>query len=264
MRADDFTMKTKRLLAYRVGHLCSNPKCRAATSGPCLAPDKIVTAGDAAHITAASLDGPRFDPSLTSEQRRGYDNGIWLCVHHARVVDQDDSRHTVELLRKWKSEAEDHARKALGRPQVWGVPSSARVDRFARLAKAVVAALRTYKMESLPLGVEGPLAQMTSVATSLKIPVPIEIQTLPYPEGVVPDNPFLQDRFEGSCIIRFPDGSQETSKAVHASGLELLLESRDTAIVALEQWVLMLEDDEQGTATDIEPSAGPNAAPQHQ
>src|SRR5256885_282639 len=31
---DDFTAATKRLLADRVGHRCSNPACRASTCGP--------------------------------------------------------------------------------------------------------------------------------------------------------------------------------------------------------------------------------------
>jgi hypothetical protein len=92
------------------------------------------------------------------------------------------------------------------------------------------------------LGIEGPLTQMADVAKALGIPAPIEIQTIPYPQGVVPHNPFLQDRFEGTCTIRFPDGSEESGKAGHASGLELLMESRDSAIVALEQWVVELEE----------------------
>jgi hypothetical protein len=83
---------------------------------------------------------------------------------------------------------------------------------------------------------------MAEVANSLGIPTPIEIKTIPYPEDVVPDNPFLQDRYEGTCTIRFPDGSEESGKAAHASGLELLMESRDSAIVALEQWVVVLEE----------------------
>ena len=110
MRIDDFTRRTKRLIAGRVGHRCSNPECQAATSGPGLETEKLVTAGDAAHITAASPTGPRYDPSLTSEQRRSYDNGIWLCVLHARIVDQDDSCHTVELLQSWKRHAETQAK----------------------------------------------------------------------------------------------------------------------------------------------------------
>src|SRR6185437_6413153 len=242
MRADDFTLKTKRLLAHRVGHVCSNPECRAPTSGPCFERNKFVTAGDAAHITAASPTGPRYDPSFTPEERRSFDNGIWLCAIHARIVDQNESRHTVTLLRHWKSEAENQARKGLGRPQVSGISSLAEVARFAKLARSVVVALRSYNEESTMLGIEGSIAQMTQAAKSIGIRVPIEIQTLPYPEGVVPHNPFLQNRLEGSCAIRFPDGSEESNKAAHASGLELLMESRDSAIVALEQWVIVLED----------------------
>lgn len=242
MRSSDFTQNTKRLLAHRVGHLCSNPACQAPTSGPGHEPTELVTAGDAAHITAASPGGPRYDPSLTPEQRRSYDNGIWLCVTHARIVDQDDSHHTTELLLNWKSQAENQAMKGLGRPQVSKAPFRADVLRFTKLAKAVVAALRNYKEESTMLGIEGPLTQMAEVAKSLVIPVPVEIQTISYPQGAVPHNPFLRDRFEGTCIIRFPDGSEESGKAVHSSGLELLMESRDSAIVALEQWVLVLEE----------------------
>jgi hypothetical protein len=92
------------------------------------------------------------------------------------------------------------------------------------------------------LGVEGPLDEMAKIARQLGISVPVEIHTLSYPEGVVPHNPFLKDRLEGSCTIRFPDGTGESGKASHASGLELLVEARDSAIVALEQWALMLED----------------------
>jgi hypothetical protein len=133
MRDHDFTSKTKRLLALRTGNRCSNPGCRAPTSGPCQRQDKSITAGDAAHITAASPSGPRFDPELTSDERRGFENGIWLCVLHARVVDQDDSAHTVELLRNWKSQAEAHARERLGKPESLQT-SSAEVQRMIILS----------------------------------------------------------------------------------------------------------------------------------
>jgi hypothetical protein len=118
VQGDDFSLATKRLLAARVGHVCSCPDCRAPTSGPQLEPEKSVTAGDAAHITAASPNGPRYDPSLTPEERSHYNNGIWLCVTHARIVDQDKSRYTVEILRRWKADAEAEAQQKLGRPQV--------------------------------------------------------------------------------------------------------------------------------------------------
>jgi hypothetical protein len=117
-REDDFSAATKRILEERVGHVCSCPDCRAPTSGPRIEEDKSVKAGDAAHITAASPEGPRYDPSLTSAERRHYNNGIWLCVNHARIVDHDKSRYTVEELHGWKQDAEAAALKNLGKPQV--------------------------------------------------------------------------------------------------------------------------------------------------
>ena len=61
---DDFTEDVKRVLANRVGHECSNPDCRASTSGPQADSTKALNLGVAAHITAASPRGPRFDQSL--------------------------------------------------------------------------------------------------------------------------------------------------------------------------------------------------------
>jgi hypothetical protein len=258
MRAHDFNQKTKRLLAQRAGNLCSNPECQAPTSGPCRQLDKSITTGDAAHITAASPNGPRFDPSLTSEERRTYDNGIWLCVTHARVVDHDEAGHSVELLRNWKTHAEAHARERLGKPQSLPPSSSRDILRFVKLAKSVLIGLRSYAQDFRLLGLHGPLTQMEALAPSLSIPIPIQIRTIPYPEGLVPDNPFLQDRFEGSLAIRFPDGSFESSKVAHTSGMELLMEARDSAIVALEQWVLLLEGGEQYITVKIEPDGAAN------
>ena len=58
--------------------------------------------GIAAHITAASVGGPRFDDSISSDERKGIDNGIWLCQNCAKLIDNDEKKYTVELLNKWK------------------------------------------------------------------------------------------------------------------------------------------------------------------
>lgn len=113
---DDFTPQTRDVLARRVGMRCSNPECAQQTSGPRYDPQKAVNIGVAAHITAASRDGPRFDASLTSEQRKSVDNGIWLCQNCAKLVDNDQHRFTVAMLREWKETAEEAARKAVTEP----------------------------------------------------------------------------------------------------------------------------------------------------
>ena len=77
---DDFTQATKDLLANRVGWKCSNPNCRKGNRGAAIEKEDIINIGVAAHITAASKGGPRYDESLTSHERKSYDNGIWLCL----------------------------------------------------------------------------------------------------------------------------------------------------------------------------------------
>lgn len=114
---DDFDKETKATLARRVGYLCSNPNCRKPTSGPQTDPAKAINLGVAAHVTAASQSGARYSPTLSSEQRKFIDNGIWLCQGCAKLVDNDEQRYTVDLLRKWKAQAEDDALSQLENPQ---------------------------------------------------------------------------------------------------------------------------------------------------
>lgn len=103
---DDFSQKTKDILCERVGGKCSNPDCRCETKGPHSDLRKRVSKGVAAHITAASEGGPRYDPNISSEQRKSIDNGIWLCNSCATMIDSDEIQYPVELLRFWKSKAE--------------------------------------------------------------------------------------------------------------------------------------------------------------
>jgi hypothetical protein len=60
----------------------------------------------AAHITAASPDGPRFNAALTAEQRKAPENGIWVCQTCAKLIDNDPIRYSVEKLLDWKANGE--------------------------------------------------------------------------------------------------------------------------------------------------------------
>jgi len=113
---DNFLEPVKRLLRERVAQVCSNPDCNVVTQGPAAKAEKSVNLGVAAHITAASANGPRYDADLTPAQRRSYDNGIWLCQNCGKKVDADDSAHSVALLRDWKAQAELRAKNKLGKP----------------------------------------------------------------------------------------------------------------------------------------------------
>jgi hypothetical protein len=107
---DDFPKAVLETLAKRVGYRCSNQACRKLTSGPHTDEAKAVNVGVPGHITAASPGGPRFAPSLTPEERRSADNGIWLCQTCGKLVDSDEARFPVTLLREWRQKAEDAAR----------------------------------------------------------------------------------------------------------------------------------------------------------
>jgi hypothetical protein len=122
--SDDFSEPVKRALAARVGHRCSNPDCRALTSGPQDDPAKSVNVGVAAHVAAASPGGPRYDPDMLPEERSAPANGIWLCQNHAKLVDNDFARFTVEILLKWKSDAEAEARQHVGKRAAFDASNS--------------------------------------------------------------------------------------------------------------------------------------------
>jgi hypothetical protein len=83
------------------------------TSGPAQDEDKSINVGVAAHITAASPGGPRYDASLEPETRRSAPNGIWLCQVCAKLIDSDLPRFPADQLRKWKQDAVERAFTAI-------------------------------------------------------------------------------------------------------------------------------------------------------
>lgn len=109
-KRDDFSQPTIRELGKRVNYHCSRPDCWKPTLGPHSDPTKSVNLGKAAHITAASIGGPRYDENLSQAERVSILNGIWLCGIHAEHVDKDEAAFSVETLKKWKEEAEERAR----------------------------------------------------------------------------------------------------------------------------------------------------------
>lgn len=134
MSRDDFSKEVIHTLARRVNHRCSMPTCRQDTSGPRSDSAKSVCIGVAAHITAAAPGGPRYDHSLSSDQRRSAANGIWLCQNHAKLVDNDAVRYSADTLRGWKQDAESAASAALERGAA--IPGEASVQPSASLAHA--------------------------------------------------------------------------------------------------------------------------------
>jgi hypothetical protein len=109
---ENFPALVKTVLAGRVGYTCSI--CFTPTSGPQVGSTGALSIGVAAHITAASSGGPRFDASLTPEDRVSAGNGIWVCHNCSDRIDKDPSFYTVDELQQRKAEAEQRADRELG------------------------------------------------------------------------------------------------------------------------------------------------------
>lgn len=137
MARDDFSASTKDAMARRVAYRCSNPNCNVATSGPHTDATRSINLGVASHITAAANGGPRFEASLSVEERTGIDNGIWLCQRCAKLIDSDLTRYSVSLLKNWKVNAEAVALRALNGaldPKFFPQPPSAIHAQIPKLA----------------------------------------------------------------------------------------------------------------------------------
>ena len=50
---------------------------------------------------------------LDSKERQHISNGIWLCAACATLIDKDEKSYPIELLQKWKTDAEASCRHEL-------------------------------------------------------------------------------------------------------------------------------------------------------
>ncbi|APO44590.1 hypothetical protein BS614_11675 [Paenibacillus xylanexedens] len=115
---DSFSARTIKVLADRAGYRCSNPACRRATTKAHPTNEELsVNLGIAAHITAASPNGPRFNSDLTTIERKSVTNGIWVCTKCSKEIDSAESAYSVETLKGWKKDVESvTARNAASTP----------------------------------------------------------------------------------------------------------------------------------------------------
>lgn len=101
-----FTSGTQKALFRLARGTCYFPNCTREiltfASGEPLVDVQI------AHIAAAERGGPRFDSSMTDEERRSIDNLILLCQAHHNLVDKvRPDAFASDELRRWKSDNED-------------------------------------------------------------------------------------------------------------------------------------------------------------
>ena len=92
-RRDDFSPKVKHAVGARAGWHCSFEGCAKPMVGPSEeAPDAINNIGEAPHICTASPGGRRYNPNMTSEERAGIGNAMWLCFR-SRQAHRPGRRH---------------------------------------------------------------------------------------------------------------------------------------------------------------------------
>lgn len=107
----DFTAKTKQWLCSSVCGHCSI--CGDCTTWVDIDEntEKKVNIGEAAHIKAASVGGPRYDPNQTDKDRASFGNGIWVCKTCHTKIDSNEDFYTVSFLRTRKAIAMKVARQ---------------------------------------------------------------------------------------------------------------------------------------------------------
>ncbi|QWF15120.1 hypothetical protein [Lysobacter capsici] len=112
---DRFKQSIVTTLAKRAANCCSNPECRAVTSGPTVDAHDSVNVGEAAHIYGANPGSARYDPEMESVDRSSITNAIWLCANCHKIVDDDPNRYPAGLLYEWQREHEGWIARQIGK-----------------------------------------------------------------------------------------------------------------------------------------------------
>lgn len=92
-----------RILFARTGNRCAYPECNEQ-----LIDQDDVFLGEVCHIEAANVNGARFNPDMSDEERRSTRNLIVLCPNHHTRIDKKPELYDVDRLKKMK---EDHERQ---------------------------------------------------------------------------------------------------------------------------------------------------------
>lgn len=98
------TDKTRKLLWGRSGSRCAICKQELIVSATSANREAVV--GDECHIISGETNGPRYDPSYPTEKIDSYENLMLLCRTHHKMVDDQSSTYTTEVLRQIKNNHE--------------------------------------------------------------------------------------------------------------------------------------------------------------
>ena len=110
-----YDRNTLSSLGYLSGGTCYYPGCPEPVFRK--VGDNWILAGQIAHIRAANPNGPRYDPSMTDDERRAIENLMIFCQPHHNLVDKANNapRYPVAVLRRWKTQHEARPDEAVKR-----------------------------------------------------------------------------------------------------------------------------------------------------
>lgn len=115
-----YTRPTIRKLDILSRNQCAAPDCQRKL----IAWDGDTIASKICHIEAASEGGSRYNPLMTNDERRHFDNLILLCDECHGVIDNpiNEAKYPKELLVEWKEMHEAIAKMEIlnNRPSLLG------------------------------------------------------------------------------------------------------------------------------------------------
>ena len=96
--------KTRKILWGRSGNRCAFCKHELIVNATDNDTEAIV--GDECHIISPENHGPRYDPLYPQKKLDSYENLILLCRIHHKMVDDQASTYTSDILRQMKQNHE--------------------------------------------------------------------------------------------------------------------------------------------------------------
>lgn len=112
---NDFSEKTKTIIAGRAGYQCSFPGCKRVLIGPGNNNNEVACIGECAHIYGASSRGPRGKKVLSVKAIKSAENGIYLCRNHHKIIDANRGKdYSPSVLLSFKAKQEALIARQLG------------------------------------------------------------------------------------------------------------------------------------------------------
>ncbi len=117
-KAHNYTLTTIKKLFLLSCNQCAAPDCNNIL----LARDETTVTAKICHIEAASPKGARYNPQMTDDDRRHFNNLFLLCDECHCIIDnkENEKKFSVQLLKEWKRNHENKCRqnKLINKPLV--------------------------------------------------------------------------------------------------------------------------------------------------